>query len=851
MSQVQPNAAQLLPPALQGTTPNTTYPLTINTQAKHKLIHLLTNLYADPLTSMVREIIFNAIDATRLIPIAQRQPIDIHLPSKIEPFFAVTDHAGGMSPQEVKNVYLNYGTSTKDHNPQQIGAYGLGAKAPLSYTQTFVVTTVKDQQETTCVINLQQVQLYITKTSAANGTMVKIPLPDTWGKRELQQERKKFYNAVKTYAALPISGIKFTGLEKLSQHFHPYGEVIPCGTIQVAKQTLPVYWHCMDRPSRISGKRFFSCFEQDYANLVPADLPDSINVADFISVSAAIGGFEYPLSHPSKAKRAEFIIELKPGIVNFSSSHDEIFTDDKRERLLEAFDNQITASFFNTIKKVGLRNLVNAEMFPWAVRACAFFYLKNPELVSADPLLIKQLFTNQKHINLWELTPRPLALLDFHDYRYLEIEFKLTDIDTREELLDVIKNRFNDPQQRPSLFNIQFNNWNVCWYTDDEKYWNEFCQEGVINVFTDLNDFNLVKKVFRKRKKFIQATQKQVSSTNTNLPNILLLFQESQAQVQPVIEQILAGVPITINYFSRPETEQLLELLKPRQKNLYQVLQPFNSEVVDNALDFYQLCCDFQHSEIIGTPHPDLSLGLIVDSQPDTEVIAHFGEEILKTIFLFQAPIQLQVNLYRARKLKNYNMKQVQQQNDLVLCLHDFSTKNLQHYLSKLNLPARKITLSNQTPDLLLLLLYWSQILGQQPTTPRDYDSIRFLLEKLLQLHLLRHDPQLLGRFKQKTFSTLSDLKKSEILSLPQFNVPCSYLPLTYILNTFKPLYQVFNNILQSGKLVVQSRNTAQVQADIKFVQQYWQNIQLQKQQQTPAPLLDFNSYIVHAYLNK
>ena len=36
-----------------------------------------------------------------------------------------------------------------------------------------------------------------------------------------------------------------------------------------------------------------------------------------------------------------------------------------------------------------------------------------------------------------------------------------------------------------------------------------------------------------------------------------LTAKEPQVQVQPVIEQILAGIPITINYFSSAQVEQL------------------------------------------------------------------------------------------------------------------------------------------------------------------------------------------------------------------------------------------------------------------------------------------------------
>ena len=555
------NSTTLLPPALQAKSPNEICFLTASTQLQQQLIALLLSrhLYHNPITATVREIISNAIDATIQLPTSQRQPIEIHLPSKTELFFAVTDHATGMSPQEVKNLYLNYGTSTKTDNPPQIGSYGIGAQAPLSYTQTFVMTTVKDQQETTCLINLQQVQLYTNKTTVANGTRVKIPLSN-------ERDIAKFFTAVKTYAMLPIAGIQLTGLQPVQKEIHPYGDVIFCGNIQVAQQNLPVYWHCIDRSSEISGRQFFNYFGEDYSKLKHVlyfsdtlDLSDNWdNLKQWFQISAVLGGFEYPLfSYPTA--KAEFVIGLQPGMVNVSYNREEIVADDKRQQLLNAFYQQIIAVFFNTIKTVGLRNLVNAEMFPWAVRACARVYLHNPELVSVDPTLIKQLFTNRQHVNLWEVTPRPLGLLDLQAQPPVEIELNLKNLYTQKQLLNLLKTHFDNPQQRPSLFNLEvsryfeagdFQSWDI--FDFETSKWDQLCSLGVINVVTDLNHFNLVKKVLRKRKKLIKSTH-----SKTAFPNILLLFQEPQVQVQPVIEQILAGIPITINYFSSAQVEQL------------------------------------------------------------------------------------------------------------------------------------------------------------------------------------------------------------------------------------------------------------------------------------------------------
>ena len=790
------NAEQLLSPALQGQKPNNTCALAMNSQEKHRLV---TTLYHNPITATVREIIFNAIDATKLLPTSQRQPIEIHLPSKQELFFAVTDHATGMSPQEVKNIYLHYGISTKTHNPQQIGSYGIGAQAPLSYTQTFVMTTVKDQQETTCLINLQQVQLYTKKTTAANGTMVKIPLSN-------ERDIKKFYRAIKNYVTIPIPGIKFTGLDYCWKGLHPYGDVIKCGTIQVAQQTLQVYWHCI--PDHISGNRykslseisnykFYSCFGVDYAmfnNYLHywTNQPSYTKLdlfATTVSVKAVLGGFEYSLGF-SENNDSEFIIELQPGIVNFSAGRDKIVADDKQEQLCQDFCQQISASFVDTIKAVGLRKMVNTEMFPWAVRACADYYLIHPELVPADPLLIKQLFTNQQHVNLWELAPRPLALLDLQDEPFLEIESYIQELQNQElqnqqQLFNVVKTRFEEPQQRPSLFHLI---WNLCRgpesgdiLKDLEKGYENICQEGVINVFTSLHDWKTVRKIIHHKKKIIKSTLK--SPQENYFSNFLLLFQEPQAQVQPVVDKLFADIPITIHYYSNSQTAQLVDQFKPVRKN---ILTPFRSQIVDNAFDFYQLCCDVNHTENDVHSPLDFTLGLIVDNKTKSHVIANFGEEILKNIFLFQAQIVLQVNLYRASDLRSYNMKQIQQQNDLILCLHHFTKDNLQYYVSKFNLPSRQLTLSDQTQDVLLLLLYWSQMLETQVDL-EDYEDLRLPLEKLLKLSLVQQD------------------------------APLNY-PFTNILDDFQLLYPVFKNNFQTGKLPVQSVYTEQEMRWIKQV---------------------------------
>lgn len=104
---------------------------------------LSDTLYQNKIGSIVREVSCNAYDA-HVMAGKKDVPFIIHLPDAFEPWFSVQDFGVGLSPSDITNVFTAYFQSTKDDSNDAVGAFGLGAKTPFSYTDQFTVTSVKD-----------------------------------------------------------------------------------------------------------------------------------------------------------------------------------------------------------------------------------------------------------------------------------------------------------------------------------------------------------------------------------------------------------------------------------------------------------------------------------------------------------------------------------------------------------------------------------------------------------------------------------------------------------------------------------------------------------------------------------
>ena len=104
---------------------------------------LSSGLYANKIRAIIRELSCNAVDS-HVAAGKQNTPFDIHLPTTLEPWFAIRDYGTGLNHEQVTSIYTTYFESTKTNSNDFIGALGLGSKSPFSYTDNFTVTAIKD-----------------------------------------------------------------------------------------------------------------------------------------------------------------------------------------------------------------------------------------------------------------------------------------------------------------------------------------------------------------------------------------------------------------------------------------------------------------------------------------------------------------------------------------------------------------------------------------------------------------------------------------------------------------------------------------------------------------------------------
>jgi hypothetical protein len=112
---------------------------TIKASAKAFSI-LSSNLYSNPLGSMIRELSTNAYDAHVMVG-KKAEPFIITLPNSMDPSFKIRDFGPGLSNQEIHSVYTTFFESTKTDSNDVVGCLGLGSKSPFGVADSFTITS--------------------------------------------------------------------------------------------------------------------------------------------------------------------------------------------------------------------------------------------------------------------------------------------------------------------------------------------------------------------------------------------------------------------------------------------------------------------------------------------------------------------------------------------------------------------------------------------------------------------------------------------------------------------------------------------------------------------------------------
>lgn len=112
--------------------------------SKDDVAHIMTilrdTLYSDKIMAVLREYSTNAWDANRM---AGRPdvPIEVTMPTLGVPELVIRDRGPGLSHDDIRRVYTQYGASTKRESNVAAGMLGIGSKSGFAYSDSFTITS--------------------------------------------------------------------------------------------------------------------------------------------------------------------------------------------------------------------------------------------------------------------------------------------------------------------------------------------------------------------------------------------------------------------------------------------------------------------------------------------------------------------------------------------------------------------------------------------------------------------------------------------------------------------------------------------------------------------------------------
>ncbi len=140
---------------------------------------LSSRIYSNRILACIREVSTNGLDACTTI--GNTQPLEVHLPTRIEPFFSVQDFGIGMPKEVITSVYSILGASTKRDSNAYNGALGIGKLAPLQLSGNFTVDSTYEGKRTIISVYLNEGIPTISilgeyENAGESGTTVSVPV---------------------------------------------------------------------------------------------------------------------------------------------------------------------------------------------------------------------------------------------------------------------------------------------------------------------------------------------------------------------------------------------------------------------------------------------------------------------------------------------------------------------------------------------------------------------------------------------------------------------------------------------------------------------------------------------------
>lgn len=168
---------------------------------------LSSNLYSNPIGSLIREYASNAVDSHKEAGVDD--PVIITLGKEMSSgryFFSVKDFGTGLSPERFNDVFLNLASSTKRQSNEYIGMWGLGRLSGLSYTDQIQITSNYNGESTQYLMYKDGNQINIDKiitlpTTERNGVEIRLQVNEP----DLNKFAEEIVNQLKFFENIYLS----------------------------------------------------------------------------------------------------------------------------------------------------------------------------------------------------------------------------------------------------------------------------------------------------------------------------------------------------------------------------------------------------------------------------------------------------------------------------------------------------------------------------------------------------------------------------------------------------------------------------------------------------------------------
>tara|TARA_Y100000588_G_scaffold218047_1_gene231954 strand:+ start:117 stop:2579 length:2463 start_codon:yes stop_codon:yes gene_type:complete len=320
---------------------------------------LRKQIYSQHDLAVIREYITNALDEHAKHGI--EVPVQVELPTKHNAFtFKVRDFAKGLPTEDIENLYVKYGASTKRESNSQAGCLGIGCKAAFAYTDTFNITSYHSSGTHSYIATLTNAtgQLHHMETNPIpedprnHGMLIEVNVPENKATNFIETTIKYLNYVSKDLVNLVIDS-QGTGLVKWDESCHRNWKINPDSIFLESDDESAYPWYFTEENPMSSN----------HCVITMGNVPYPINVTN------ASGSFKYLIN-------STLVVDAPLGSLSIAANREEIQYDERSNLTLDQIEQEID----RTIKLRAQETIEKAESWSKAVKTFRDFQLQiNPE----------------------------------------------------------------------------------------------------------------------------------------------------------------------------------------------------------------------------------------------------------------------------------------------------------------------------------------------------------------------------------------------------------------------------------------------------------------------------------------